>query len=527
MLGSRTLVPLMLMIVLAACAPAKTGAVPTPTPPPATALPATPPPASTTPPASPDATVIAQAVAASVVALGGTSAAATAVGPRGTGEALAPRTLVAGAPPVLPAPIYLLERGQVRQVERDAVNSRQITFEPQPVLELAVPPDAGAIFYLTGDPVGAERVLVALSGAGRRDLLAGKLSSLVVSPDGQRIFVRIDDPAADPLTGSTESPSGVWATNPAGDRPKLLLADVIPDDGMVNPAPVWTYRPSAVSPDGTRVALYAFDTSGPAISGSELVIVGPKDKLVRGQTCCEEPAWSVDGKTLAAAGGGPGPDLRYGLYVNNAATGAETPVIEDVSDTVTPLVVAPRQLADGQLYAFVELAQRDGFSWDYPFHPALSRVAPDGTVKPLAPPTAFAPSEVLWRTDGSGAVLAESTAEPDANRLYWQAANGQPVKRLPFTGSALAWVPTKVSLAAGACAAFASVRYQSARERQFSAAAFDVQGRLRALGFDAGTPDGFYGDKTRTAVSAFQQRRGLPVTGEVDCATWQTMLTPQ
>lgn len=37
-------------------------------------------------------------------------------------------------------------------------------------------------------------------------------------------------------------------------------------------------------------------------------------------------------------------------------------------------------------------------------------------------------------------------------------------------------------------------------------------------------PDGFYGGDTATAVSAFQRRAGLPVTGVTDQTTWDTIV---
>jgi membrane-bound lytic murein transglycosylase B len=41
-----------------------------------------------------------------------------------------------------------------------------------------------------------------------------------------------------------------------------------------------------------------------------------------------------------------------------------------------------------------------------------------------------------------------------------------------------------------------------------------LQERLNAAGFDAGTPDGVFGrTRTEAAIRAFQQARGLPVTG--------------
>ena len=55
---------------------------------------------------------------------------------------------------------------------------------------------------------------------------------------------------------------------------------------------------------------------------------------------------------------------------------------------------------------------------------------------------------------------------------------------------------------------------------------FELQGYLRELHHDTGgeiplvNPDGIYGDETVAAVEAFQLANGIPVTGEVDNATW-------
>lgn len=435
---------------------------------------------------------------------------------------LATRTPVVGAPEVLPAPLYLRssEPAQVLRLERNAADYRQITFEQQPVVELAVPARGSAIFYLVGDPGGAARTLVMLGGAGRRELLYGELSSLVVSPDGQQIYVRIDNPEPGLVIGRDDSPPGVWVTSPAGLRPGLVLADAPGGDGE----PAWTYTPIGLSPDGARLALYAYDREGPAIPGGEIVILAGEAAPVRGPTCCEWPVWSADGATLYSAGGGPGPDLRYGLYATDAATGAERAVLDGGQGDTIPLVVAPQRLADGELYAFVELAPAEGFGWEHPFRPALARVGPDGAVTPLAP-AGPPPSEVLWEEQGAGAALVAPAPQYDRpDQLYWQPADGAPAVLIPFAGGDLAWVPAGAPLAAGDCAVFGSLGYQEGAARAASAAVFDLQGRLRSLGFDAGLADGFYGEQTRAAVTAFQQARGLPATGDVDCATWQAML---
>jgi len=43
-----------------------------------------------------------------------------------------------------------------------------------------------------------------------------------------------------------------------------------------------------------------------------------------------------------------------------------------------------------------------------------------------------------------------------------------------------------------------------------------TQSMLSKIGFDAGTADGIMGERTRNAITAFQQRAGLPVNGRID-----------
>lgn len=57
-----------------------------------------------------------------------------------------------------------------------------------------------------------------------------------------------------------------------------------------------------------------------------------------------------------------------------------------------------------------------------------------------------------------------------------------------------------------------------------------LQTMLRVIAQDDGTlptvvPDGIYGQDTMTAISAFQRRYGIPVTGVADQATWDTVVT--
>jgi hypothetical protein len=425
---------------------------------------------------------------------------------------------------LLPAPLYAVDavERQVFRVGRDGRDAAQVTFEAQPVLELAAAPAAGRIAYVVGDAEGADRMLVVLDGAGRRELLAGNVSGLAISPDGQRLVYRLDDPPPGLIVGQSDSPPGVWQSLAEGPgRPSLVIADA-PADGTYDDAdPAWTYDPVGFSPDGARLALTAFDADGPGIPGGELVILGPgPDDRVGGMTCCEQPEWSADGRALLAAGGGPGPDVRYGLFRTDVRTGAEADLLAAAPADRVPLVTFPYQAADGRVYALAELAPADGFSWDYPFRPRLVRVEGDDTLTPLSEPLPW-PAAALWAQDGSGVVVAEQGPEP--RRALWVALDGATAV-LPAGGTAFAWGPVAAELAAGSCGAFAPISYQAPAARAFSPAARDVQARLAALGLPVGAPDGLYGEQTRAAVEAFQRERGLSPTGDVDCATWQALL---
>jgi hypothetical protein len=52
-----------------------------------------------------------------------------------------------------------------------------------------------------------------------------------------------------------------------------------------------------------------------------------------------------------------------------------------------------------------------------------------------------------------------------------------------------------------------------------------VQERLKAAGFDPGPPDGWLGARTKEAIRRYQASQGLPVTGELDEATRQVLIT--
>lgn len=55
----------------------------------------------------------------------------------------------------------------------------------------------------------------------------------------------------------------------------------------------------------------------------------------------------------------------------------------------------------------------------------------------------------------------------------------------------------------------------------------DIQRRLKALGFDPGTPDGIAGAKTEAAIRAFQKSRGLVADGRAGPITVAALAAPE
>lgn len=413
----------------------------------------------------------------------------------------------------LPAPVYVIQNGQVMRLEPDGNRLVQITYEPQPVRELSVA-ENGTLAYLTGDE------LVVLDGAGRRMLVSERaISHPRISPDGQYVVYHLTDPAPGLIIGQDDAPSGVYFSDITGGRPSLGIADdpepAEPD--FANPA--WRYLPVAWSPDGVQLLLFAVMLPEMGIPGGEAVIIGPEDEPVRAFSCCEEELWSVDSREITVAGGGPGPDIRFGLYRIDAISGEEFAVLAS-SETAIPLVRAPQRLADGAIYAFVEMAPASEYSWDYPFRPQMVQVSDDGMITPLRPEQFDEPVLVLWDRQGRGALVRFADSEP----VVWLPADpALPPLITAAAGFALTWAPA-ADLAARDCALFSPLNPQAAAERRYDPAVADAQGRLAALGFDPGPIDGLFGPATAVAVRAFRAAAGLPAGDSIDCATWQALL---
>ncbi|NTU83079.1 MAG: hypothetical protein HGA45_27535, partial [Chloroflexales bacterium] len=161
----------------------------------------------------------------------------------------------------LPAPLYILEAGQIARLERDAVTRTVITAEHvsmpdvEPIAEFAASP-SGMLAYIVGDVEKDRLVLTDAQGQGARTLYeqqGHELSDLVFTPDGEALVLRLLNNRAPP-----DLPSGLYRLPLAGGAPALLRADD-PVDDPANPSrSVSGYRPVAFSPDGSRILLEVY-----------------------------------------------------------------------------------------------------------------------------------------------------------------------------------------------------------------------------------------------------------------------------
>ncbi len=155
-----------------------------------------------------------------------------------------------------------------------------------------------------------------------------------------------------------------------------------------------------------------------------------------------------------------------------------------------------------------EAAVRPGFSPAAP--PAqAARAAQAGR---QAPPAAPAP-----------APAAPPPAQPPAGPLAPQ-AQGQPAGAPPApSGAVNPGAAPSISGASGAAGSAGAPGVVDAAP--FPPPPADPQILLDRIGYSPGVIDGSWGENSRKAVAAFQQTHALPVTSEIDRATWDTLLS--
>ncbi|QGF24682.1 L,D-transpeptidase family protein [Raineyella fluvialis] len=128
-------------------------------------------------------------------------------------------------------------------------------------------------------------------------------------------------------------------------------------------------------------------------------------------------------------------------------------------------------------------------------------------VSACAPPT-MTGSAATPGPDAVSSVTSSSTPEPEST------ATPSPATATPSQDATPSPTPTQSPSPAAPAAGPALMSRGSS-----GSGVKDLQARLKQIGWFSGNVTGFYGDATVTAVSGFQARRGLPVTGNVDQAT--------
>lgn len=362
--------------------------------------------------------------------------------PAAVPTAVRPTSPAASATPsqatvLLPAPLYLLDNGQIARIERDGKSRSLVTSET--VQMEGVPPIAtfgiaqsGDLAYVVGD-LGADRLVrVGSRGENPRTLYSEpghELSDIVWTPDGQQIVLRLLNNREPP-----DIPSGLYRLAADGGQPELLRPDDPVDDPQ-NPAPTISgYRPRAWAPDGSRLLVEVFSLfyDGCALAilpaaGGELLRLETASEV---RTLCGEAAWSADSAAVYfLAGSGAGPTVWRG----DAASGATTALAAS-----EVLARAPYALANGAIRFFL-LASGDNASF------ALAELnAPNAAPTTLTAPFNEQLALALWAPDGSGAVVV---VRPDTApvALRWLPVGGELIELPSGTValSGIAWGPAQ------------------------------------------------------------------------------------
>ncbi|MBP1468040.1 hypothetical protein EYB53_020145 [Candidatus Chloroploca sp. M-50] len=358
---------------------------------------------------------------------------------------------------LLPAPLYMLESGQIARIERDMVTRAVVTAERvelpgvEAIAEFTVASD-GTLAYIVGDVTADRLVLTDARGEDLRVIYEEaqhELSDLLFTPDSSAIIFRLlnNRQPADPSL-----PSGIYRLPREGGALELLRPDD-PVDDPVNPArTVSGYRPVAFAPDRTALLVEVFAlfyedcTLGVMASdGGEVTRITVPEGV---QVLCDEAVWTTasDAVFLLAVrvDGDQGQDGPT-LWRTQRGDGMAVPLLTQPDIFAR----APLSLPGQAVQFFLAQLQRDlaGLITGATFTP-VRLDSPEASPTPLGPSFARRLDGVLWAPDGSGALVALGSfveAEGEDNRpvLRWLPREGSPVDlptaRMFING--LAWAP--------------------------------------------------------------------------------------
>lgn len=343
---------------------------------------------------------------------------------------------------VLPAPLYVLDTGQIVRIERDGVTRTQITNESPPV------PDALAIVAFDVSPVNGTIVYV-VQGAGTPSLLVRTaadgsnrtvlsdnlfVNSPLISPDGALIVFGVSDDYERP---GSQTP-GIYELPIMGGTPRLILADIPATDPTKEGGDGSGFGAVAWSPDGKKLLVNAFSLSVEicelaivdVASGAFVYLEAPEPNLV---AACTAAAWTPDSKAVYFSVADPGNWLNEpGIWRSGVAGGTITnlPVKPENAIVHTPHIVG------ATLYALVALSDGNNPLYspaDQEGMPVLSytvsSVSLTGGTWTSLRKDAYSLFDVLWAPDGSGVVVLAGD-DPVGKKALWLASDGSPAVEL-------------------------------------------------------------------------------------------------
>lgn len=339
---------------------------------------------------------------------------------------------------ILPAALYFLQDGQIQRLESDATTLTQFTQEAEPIIDFDVSPIDARLVYVSGNRLveanpqyGTEFVKVDGGAYDENDpaeSVTRRISSPHFSPDGSQI--------AFGLNGIGLIPAGE-----ATDYATILPSNPYPAPNTAPRTTVRFFAPGPWSPDGQRLLVnYSYwpEAGGVALfelATSELRELTSDDP--NAALCCGW-SWGQDGSTGYIASD----MLIYavpGLTRIDAASGnAQTlaiglPPQGPSAQEPIRLFHSAYEAEDSSIFTFV--SQPDEFDESAPYF--LQRITGDGGSYTQLREEGYPQiAEVLWATDGSGAVVHLR----EADQLVWVPREGE-AHLLPVVGSRLRWAP--------------------------------------------------------------------------------------
>jgi hypothetical protein len=332
--------------------------------------------------------------------------------------------------PLLPAPLYVLDRGQIARIERDGATRRQLTRERieyagiPPISDMDIHPTAGMV-YVVGAAAGDRLVRTDLDGNNPQIVYeeAGhQLSAVRWSPDGALIYLRFQNNRE-----IRDLPDGLYRIAASGGALELVLADD-PVDNPTNPSrSVRRYYPFLWDSTGNTLIV---ESSATFYDDCELVFWQAQRQELRRpilpegmQSMCGEAVWLSDGSAALFL---IGPPTGPGIWQVDVQTLQAQPRTAD-----GVLARAPFLKGDDLLFVAVDRVN-DGFTF------TLTRQSPDGALTRLRPPFRETPLLIRWAPDGSGIAAVVQTARGTA--LRWYPIGDLPAVELPQTENGVSWL---------------------------------------------------------------------------------------